>query len=214
MLRGSDPGRVQGFPPAGQLASLEMARLAKFGQSDSVCDGDKKEDGKLVRNETHREKAMPGRVDPVARASPASSPFRSHLGGSPLLILKTVLPLVLQVAWEHGVPAHARAKGSQSWVNCPLPRQSIHVYGQGRGTHVGKAIPCAPVSTTHLGFRLNWDPFHSQVSREGSQQQGPPLQILTGKETEMRLAFRPLGLAETPPSLEVARRQGEFLGSL
>ncbi|CAI9171802.1 unnamed protein product [Rangifer tarandus platyrhynchus] len=176
-----------------------MARLAEFGQSDSVCDGDKKEDGKLVRNETRGEKAMPGRVDPVARASPASSRFRSHLGGPTLLILKTVLPLVLQVVWEHRVPADARAKGSQTWGNCPLP---IHVCGQGQGTHVGKAIPCAPVSTTHLGFRLNWDSFHSQVSREGSQQQGPPLQILTAKETGMRLAFRPLGLAETRPSLE------------
>ena len=139
---------------------------------------------------------MPGRVEPVARANPAGSWFQSHLGGPPLLILRQCCPLFSRWSGSIGSLQMPEPREAKPWIIVRFPGRASTYAGRGGDTR-GQGHPVCPCLHTQLRFRLSWDPFHSQVSPGGSQQQGSPLQILTGKETGMRLAFSALGLAES-----------------
>lgn len=144
---------------------------------------------------------MPGRVDPVVRASPVGSRFQSRLGRPPILILRQCCPLFSR--WSGGIRSlqMPEPREAKPWVIVRFPgRASTYVDGAGDTRRQGH--PVCPCLHTHLRFRLK-DLSTPRSALGAHSHRVPPLQILAGKETGMRLAFHPLGLAKTRPSLEV-----------
>lgn len=74
----------------------------------------------------------------------------------------------------------------------------------GAGDTRGQGHLVCPCLHTHLRFRLNWDPFHSQVSPGGSQQQDSRAANIDWKGDWNAALILPPGIGRVRPSLEVA----------